>query len=195
MVGSTDSYEITTVISNHNKPLPRRTQNSKLFSVSANLLVTGNLKISLSLSFQHCFHFQSNNVFPFSESTGPVPKRTRTTATWRASPTLSARTTSGCSQWSVRNQPQNHDGWDSQRFRPKNPHGFPFFSSSPTLHREESGWKFGRKFWVLAPRSLLPILAPGKVRGLKFVPLPTMPFWWPHWSLWHSWLKGSSEIS
>ena len=110
----------------------------------------------------------SDNCFLFSASTGLAPWRTRTTATSRASPTLSARTTSGCFQSLVRCIfcGVEYELWMDGCFTlwclcPNGcseilglaiiwSFGFPFYPSSQTSRCEESGCKSARKFWILA---------------------------------------------
>ena len=111
-----------------------------------------------SISFILYFHFHSNNISTFSESTGRVPKRTKTTATWRESRTQSARTTSGCSPllvrhlidtvrgedgdwWTAFDLSQtyllfigSHDSYKGFLVSDTKLHIFPFCSSSQTTH-------------------------------------------------------------
>ena len=119
-------------------------------------------KCQILISYSHI-------CFLFSASTGLAPWRTRTTATSRASPTLSAKTTSGCFQSLVRCIfvcGIEHEFWMDGCFTlwclcPNWcgeilglaiiwSSGFPFYSSSQTTHCEESGCKSARKFWILA---------------------------------------------
>ena len=112
----------------------------------------------------------SHNCFLFSASTGLALWRTRTTATSRASPTLSAKTTSECFQSLVRCIfvcDVGHELWTDGCFTLQClcpnwcsseilglaiilSSGFPFYPSSQTTRCEESGCKSARKFWILA---------------------------------------------